>query len=106
MLGPRLAYASPAGGVVAAAPVGFVASTGSTGTGRLIVTLPGGDATWVSLTVGADGQLCEVRNADALATLTLSQSGFLGLAALILPPGARALIYYDSTDVSWELTAP
>lgn len=101
MLGARLAYASPAGGAVAAAPAGFTPAVG-----RLLVTLPGGNATWISLTAGADGQLLEVRNTDAANTLTLSAAGFLGIADLVLPPSARAFLYYDSTDLTWEFVSP
>lgn len=96
ILGSRLAYASPAG-VTAAAPVGFSAATG-----RLYVTLPGGDSTWSSLTAGADGQLLVVINHDVANILTLSAGGFL-TSGYVLPPGHRALIYYDTTDASWEL---
>ncbi len=99
MLGKRLAFASPAGGAVAAAPAGFNATIG-----RLIVTLPGGNATWISLTAGVDGQLVEVPNEDAANTLTLPKSAFGGVLDLTLPPGARALLYYDSTD-GWERTS-
>lgn len=105
MLGPRLPYASPAGGAVAAAPVGFVASTGPTGTGRLIVSTAAGDATWASLTAGADGQLLEVINTGP-NNLTLPAAVFGGFGDLLIPSGGRALIYYDTTDVSWERTSP
>lgn len=105
-LGPRVAYASPAGGAVAAAPAGFIASTGSTGTGRLIVTLPSGAATWASLTAGADGQLLEVINNDAVNNLTLPASAFFGLGDLELDPKNRVLLYYDATDVAWERISP
>lgn len=102
-LGQRLAYASPAGGAVAAAPVGFNAATG-----RLIVTLAAGNATWASLTNGVDGQLLEVRNHDAVNTLILPATVFLGQTGLDLnlPPGARSFLYYDSTDVAWEFITP
>jgi hypothetical protein len=99
VLGARLAYASPAGGAVAANPVGFSALTG-----RLIVTLAAGNATWASLTAGSDGQLVLIVNADAANTLILPAAVFLGLGDLNIPPGNRALIYYDSTDASWEQT--
>lgn len=105
MLGPRLAYVSPAGGAVAAAPAGFVGSTGPTGTGRLIVDTTAGDATWASLTAGADGQLLEVIN-NGPNNLTLPASAFKGNGDLFLPVNNRVLIYYDLTDVSWERTAP
>lgn len=95
-LGARLTYASPAGGAVAAAPAGF-----SNLTGRLIVTLAGGDATWISLTGGDDGQMLVVINADVANTLILSAIGFAG-PGVILPPSHRALFYYDSTDLLWE----
>lgn len=101
VLGSRLAYASPAGGAVAAAPVGF-----SSAVGRLIVTLPGGDATWISLTGGTDGQLLEVRNDDAANTLILPAAFFPGFGDLNLPAGGRVLLYYDATDVAWERTSP
>jgi hypothetical protein len=107
-LGARLAYASPAGGAVAAAPAGFAAGLGASGTGRLIVTLPSGNATWASLTAGADGQLLDVRNHDAANTLILPAAVFLGQTGLDLnlPPGARAFLYYDATDVAWEFVVP
>ena len=105
MLGPRLPYASPAGGAVAAAPAGFVGSTGPTGTGRLIVDTSAGNATWVSLTAGADGQLLEVIN-NGPNNLTLPAAAFKGVADHLLPPNNRLLIYYDATDVSWECTSP
>jgi subtilisin family serine protease len=97
LLGTRLAFASPAGGAVAAAPAGFTGTTG-----RLLVTLPGGNATWASLTNGIDGQLLVVANNDAANILTLSAVGFLK-SGLILPPGHRGLLYYDATDASWEI---
>lgn len=99
-LGPRLAYASPAGGAVAAAPAGFLTTTG-----RLVVSTVAGDATWASLTQGGDGQLLEVINAGP-NNLTLPASVFIGFGDLFIPPDGRALIYYDSTDVSWERTSP
>ena len=103
ILGARLAYASPAGGAVAATPAGFTATTG-----RLIVTLAGGNATWISLTAGADGQLLEVRNADAANTLTLPAANFLGITGLDLSlgPGNRTVLYYDATDATWEFLNP
>ncbi len=105
MLGPRVPYASPAGGAVAAAPAGFVASTGPTGTGRLIVDTSAGNATWASLTAGADGQLVEVIN-NGPNNLTLPAAAFKGNGDLFLPPNNRCLVYYDTTDVSWERTSP
>lgn len=102
-LGSRLPYVSPTGGAVAANPA-IIASTG-----RLIVTLPAGNATWASLTAGgADGQLLEVVNADAANTLTLPASVFIGATGvdLTLPPGGRVLLYYDLTDTAWERTSP
>ncbi len=99
-LGARVAYASPAGAAVAAAPVGFGGSTG-----RLIVTLAAGNATWASLTGGVDGQLCQVINADAANTLILPAAVFSGIGDLNLPPGGRALLYYDATDAAWERTS-
>lgn len=101
VLGSRLTYASPAGGAVAAAPAGFTSTVG-----RLIVTLPGGDATWISLTNGIDGQLLEVRNDDTVDNLILPAAFFPGFGDLNLPPGGRALLYYDATDVAWERTSP
>lgn len=100
-LGARLAYASPAGGAVAAAPAGFSGSTG-----RLIVTLPSGSATWVSLTGETDGQLLVVINNDGANTLTLPAAHFPGVGDLVLNPGNRALLYYDATDLVWERTSP
>lgn len=101
-LGTRLAFASPAGIAVAAAPAGASATTG-----RLNVTLPGGNATWISLTIAGavDGQLLVVRNDDAANTLTLPAADFGGVVDLNLPPKARALLYFDATDVLWERTA-
>lgn len=99
ILGARLAYASPAGGAVAANPAGFTNATG-----RLYVTLPSGDATWVSLPAGQDGQLCVVANVDAANTLILAAAGF-ATSGLILPAGHRGLIYYDSTASSWEVAS-
>lgn len=101
MLGTRLAYASPAGGAVAAAPAGF-----SSGVGRLVVSLAAGNATWISLTAGTDGQLLEVRNADAVNSLTLPATNFPGVGDLVLNPGNRVLLYYDATDVAWNKTSP
>jgi hypothetical protein len=106
-LGARLAFASPAGGAVAAAPAGFTASTATvTGTGRLIVTLAGGNATWISLTPGGDGQLLVIVNEDAANTLTLAASAWGGVADLALPPKARVLAYYDGTagTPNWKVT--
>lgn len=96
-LGARLAYASPAGLAVAAAPAGF-----SSTTGRLYVTLAAGDATWTSLTAGGDGQLLSIINNDAANTLTLAAAAFAA-NGLILPAGHRALLFYDTTAGSWEI---
>lgn len=96
-LGKRLTYVSPAGGAVAAAPAGFDGTVG-----RLLVTLPGSDVTWASLTAGVDGQLLVVANNDGANTLILAAVGFLKVG-LILPPGHRGLLYYDTTDASWEI---
>lgn len=101
MLGSRLAYASPAGGAVAAAPAGFNGTIG-----RLIVTLPGGSATWISLTNGTDGQLLDVKNADAVSLLILPAAFFPGFGDVTVPPGGHVLLYYDVTDVAWERTSP
>lgn len=100
-LGSRLAFASPAGGAVAASPAGFSASVG-----RLIVTLPSGSATWVSLTAGSDGQLLEIVNNDASNNLTLPQADWGGVGDLILSPGNKTLSYYDSTLARWQVTSP
>lgn len=99
-LGARLPYASPAG-VVAAAPAGF-----SSNTGRLIVTLPSGSATWPSLTAGSDGQLLEIINNDSANTLTLPQVDWGGIGDLTLNPGNKTLSYYDSTLGAWQVTSP
>lgn len=102
MLGPRLAYASPSGGAVAAAPVGF-----SGAIGRLLVTLSA-DTTWLSLSPGIDGQLCEVRVVAGNFNLILSQAGFGGIdpvgTSLVLNNGV--LIYYDATNHAWQTTSP
>lgn len=103
-LGKRLAYASPAG-VIAAAPPGFVASTALTGTGRLLVTLIN-NTTWSSLTLGADGQLCEVKVIAGNFTLTLPQASFNGVGDLVLGLNNGVLLYCDLTVGSWEVTSP
>jgi hypothetical protein len=100
ILGPSVNYASPAGGAVAAAPAGFTTSTG-----RIVVTLPSGSATWISLTHGTDGQLCDIQNADVANTLTLPAANFPGLG-VFLPPGAHILLYYDAAAALWETTSP
>jgi hypothetical protein len=105
-LGARLAYASPAGGAVAAAPAGFVAGIGPAATGRLLVSLAGGNATWISLTVGVDGQLLEIINVDGANSLTLPAAHFSGFGDLVLGPNNRVLLYYDGTDLVWERTSP
>lgn len=99
-LGSRLAFASPAGAAVAAAPAGF-----SSATGRLLVTLSA-NTTWISLTAGVDGQLLDVIVAAGAFTLILPAADFLGFGDLNLGLGNRALLYYDSTDVAWERTSP
>ncbi len=99
-LGGRIAFASPAGVAVAAAPAGFGPSTG-----RILVTLPLGNATWVSLTAGVDGQLLVVRNADATNLLILPAADWGGTGDLGIAPGGRVLIYYDATDALWERTS-
>lgn len=100
-LGARLAYASPAGGAVAANPA-IVATTG-----RLLVTLAAGSATWVSLTAGTvDGQLLLIVNNDGANTLTLPAADFPGFGDLIVPPGGRVLTYWDSTNTLWNRTGP
>ncbi len=100
-LGARLAFASPAGGAVAAAPPGF-----SSAVGRLEVSLAGGNSTWVSLTAGVDGQLLVIANTDAANILILPALNFPGFGDLNIPPGGRALVYYDGTDLLWERTSP
>jgi hypothetical protein len=100
-LGTRLAYASPAGAAVAAAPAGF-----GSGVGRLLVTLAAGNATWVSLTAGTDGQLLEIRNTDAVNTLTLPQADWGGVGDIALAPGNNILAYYDATALAWQVTSP
>jgi hypothetical protein len=104
-LGKRLAYTSPAGGAVAAAPLGFVAGIGPGATGRLLVTLTA-NTTWTSLTAGADGQLLEVKVVAGNFTLTLPQSAFNGVADLALALNNGVLMYYDATVGAWELTSP
>lgn len=99
-LGARLAYASPAGSI-AAAPVGF-----NSGTGRLLVTLPSGNATWTSLTAGTDGQLLEIRNTDATNTLTLPKVNWGGVGDIALSAGNNILTYYDATAATWQVTSP
>lgn len=99
-LGSRLGFASPAG-TIAAAPAGF-----SSTIGRLIVTLGSGNATWTSLTAGADGQLLEIVNNDGANTLTLPQADWGGVGDLTLNPGNKTLAYYDSTLSSWQVTSP
>lgn len=99
-LGGRLAFASPAG-VIAAAPAGF-----SAGTGRLLVTLPSGAATWASLTAGADGQLLEIRNQDGTNSLTLPAADWNGIGDILLGPGNNILTYYDATVGRWQVTSP
>jgi len=100
-LGTRLAFASPAGGAVAAAPAGF-----STATGILSVTLAAGNATWASLTAGAAGQLLEIRNDDAVNTLTLPASAWGGPGDLALGPGGKVLTYMDGTLATWQTVSP
>lgn len=99
-LGARLAFASPSGGAVAAAPAGFNGLIG-----RLLVTLSA-DTTWASLTAGADGQLLEVKVIAGNFTLTLPQSAFHGIGDLALTLNNGALLYYDSTVPGWEVTSP
>jgi hypothetical protein len=82
---------------VAAAPAGFTSAVG-----RLIVTLAAGNATWISLTAGADGQLLDVKNADAVNTLTLPAVNFPAANDMIIPPGNHTLLYYDGTDAKWN----
>lgn len=100
MLGSRLAFASPAGGAVAAAPVGF-----SSATGRLLVTLTG-NTTWTSLTAGADGQLLEVKVVTGAFTLVLPAAVFNGVGDLALGLNNGVLMYYDAVTTAWELTSP
>lgn len=106
-LGARLAFASPAG-VIAAAPAGFSANPNSP-TGRLIVSLPSGNATWSSLTAGYDGQMCEIVNMDAGNTLTLpiaDWGGPVGAPDTVLNNGNKILAYYDVSLGAWQVTAP
>lgn len=100
LLGARLGFASPAG-TIAASPVGF-----GTSTGRLIVTLASGNATWTSLTAGSDGQLLEIRNTDGTNTLTLPAADWNGIADILLGPGNNILTYYDATVGRWQVTSP
>lgn len=99
-LGSRLAYASPAGGAVAAAPVGFTAAVG-----RLLVTLSA-DTTWISLTAGVDGQFLEIKIVAGNFTLTLPQTVFNGIGDLALGLNNGVLLYYDTTQGEWEVTSP
>jgi hypothetical protein len=100
-LGSLLTYASPAGAAVAAAPAGFAATVG-----RLLVTLAAGNATWVSLTAGSDGQILEIRNTDAANTLTLPAADWGGVGDIALSPGNNILTYYDTTAAAWQVTSP
>jgi hypothetical protein len=99
-IGTRLAFASPAG-VSAAAPAGFTSAIG-----RLIVTLPGGNATWPTLTAGQDGQLLVIVNEDAANTLTLPAATWGGVGDLVLGPKARVMTYYDGSagTPNWKVT--
>lgn len=102
-LGPPLAYVSPAGGAVAAAPVGFTNQTG-----RLNVTLPGGSATWLTLAPppnALDGQMVDVHNRDAANTLTLDVGGF-GDLGVVMPPNNHQLIYWSAPSAKWETLTP
>jgi len=100
----RVAYASPAGQSNDVTPAGF-----GTTTGRLVVTLPSGDATWTGLLAGQDGQLLIITNADAGNTLTLSKSNGASMAAnqflyafdLAIATGVSVLLIYDSTIANW-----
>lgn len=99
-LGARLAFASPAGVAVAAAPAGFNSLVG-----RLLVTLSA-DTTWISLTGGTDGQLLEVKVVAGNFVLTLPAADFLGFGDLALGLNNGVLMYYDATDLHWERTSP
>lgn len=103
-LGVRLAYASPSGSIIAAPP-GFIASTGITGTGRLLVTLSA-DTTWNGLTNGADGQLLEVKIVAGNFFLTLPQAAFNGVGDIVIPLNGGILMYFDSNQGEWEVTSP
>jgi len=103
-LGTRLAYASPAGAGVAAAPAGFSASPAAP-TGRLLVTLAA-DTTWVSLTAGYDGQLLELIVVAGNFTLTLPQANFGGVGDHPISLNNAILLYYDTTSAAWQVTAP
>lgn len=106
LAGPRIAYASAAGSINNVAPAGFGAATG-----RLVVTLGSGDATWTGLAAGIDGQILFLRNADAANTLTLAAASasssaanrFEGQGDTALPPGASLRLVYDATDARWAI---
>lgn len=95
-LGSRLAFASPAGAGVAAAPAGFSASVG-----RLLVTLTA-NTTWTSLTAGTDGQLLDVKIVAGNFVLTLPAANFPAISDQTLGLGNHMLLYYDATDGAWN----
>lgn len=96
VLGSRLAYTSPSGAGVAAAPAGF-----SSAVGRLLVTLTA-NTTWVSLTGGGDGQLLDIKIVAGNFILTLPAADFPGIGDQTLGLNNHMLLYYDTTDVLWN----
>lgn len=103
-LGARLAFASPAGGAVAAAPPGFSADP-TVPTGRLLVTLTA-NTTWISLTAGYDGQFLDVNIVAGNFLLTLPSADFGGFGDLNIPLNGHILLYYDATNALWQRATP
>lgn len=99
-LGGPVAFASPAGASNNVNPgSGFPA-----GVGVINVTLAAGNANWTGLAAGGAGQQVLIVNTDAVNSLTLNNQNagslavnrFVGFGDLVLPPGARSLVIYDS----------
>lgn len=100
-LGARLAFTSPSGAAVAAAPAGFSANPAAP-TGRLLVTLTA-NTTWISLTHGYDGQFLEVRVVAGNFILTLPAADFGGPLDTAIALNASILLYYDATAALWQV---
>ena len=105
----QFTYASPAGttnNVVTGVPA-FV------GNSRLAVTLAAGNATWNSMSAGADGQHMVVWNTDAANTLTLNVNNTSGLVGnrfqgsagsyALMPGNAILMVYYAGSVKAWVI---
>lgn len=109
-MGTSLAYSPSAGSDDPGTGItGFVASLGSTGTGRLKVTLAG-DTTFAGLPAGVDGQKLYITVVAGNYVLTLTAAGSTAGAEMYGPAGglnlalnSTAQLFYDGGLGQWVI---